>query len=281
MPLFDRVTIVGLGLIGGSLGMAVKRRKVARTVVGLSRHTSTLRQAKARRAIDEGTTDWRRAVRNADLVILATPVDMIASHAKRLAAVMRPGSILTDVGSAKAGLVRAIEQSIPRTVSFIGGHPLAGSEQRGLSAADASLFAKATCVLTPTPRTNRQAVRRLTRFWQTLGSRIVTLSPPAHDRLLATTSHLPHALAYCLASAVTLGPLRQAPPSLLDMTRVAKSDADLWDDILLANRVELLAAMKRFEQSWRALRSHVRLGKRRQLRQFLTKAKTQRLRLEP
>lgn len=280
MALFDRVTIVGLGLIGGSLGLAIKRRRLARRVIGVSRRASTLRQAKARRAIDEGTTDWRRAVCDADLVVIATPVDTIVAHARRLARHMKPGGVLTDVGSTKAGVVREIERSIPRRIAYVGAHPIAGSEQRGIAAADSALFAGAACVLTKTSRTNRQALQRLARLWRALGSDVLILNPSAHDRLLAATSHLPHALAYCLANAVTLAPLRHAPPSLLDMTRIAKSDPELWDDILLSNRKELLAAMARFERSWRALRSYVRSGQRAALRRFLTKAQIKRLELE-
>ena len=140
MRLFKQVTIVGLGLIGGSLGMALRRRRLAGTVVGLSRRASTLRRAKARGAIDIGMRDARRAVRDTDLVVLATPVVAIVPEAIRLARFMRSGSVLTDVGSSKAQIVRSLERVLPRDVKFVGAHPLAGSEQQGIDAARADLF---------------------------------------------------------------------------------------------------------------------------------------------
>src|SRR3989338_377922 len=153
MTLFKQVTIVGLGLMGGSLGLAIRRNRLASTVVGLSSHAATLRRAKARGAINSGTTNAKQAVQDADLVVLATPVDTIVPLALRLTTWMRPGSILTDVGSTKATIVNALERRLPRHVAFVGAHPLAGSEQRGIEAAEAWLFDGAVCVLTPTPHT--------------------------------------------------------------------------------------------------------------------------------
>ena len=276
MALFKQVTIVGLGLIGGSLGMAVKRRRIAREVVGLSRHPATLRRAKARRAIDVGTTDPERAVRDADLVILATPVDTIVPYAKRLARSMRPGSVLTDVGSTKARIVTALERSLPKHVAFVGGHPIAGSEQRGIEAAHAALFAGTLCILTPTTRTPRRALERVIRLWKPLTGHVITMSPTQHDRLLAGTSHLPHLLAYGLSLSGDPASLPRTPRSFLDMTRLAKSDPGLWDDIFLTNRAEVLAAMDRFEGRWRTIRRLIARPDRAALRRLLARAKATR-----
>ena len=273
---FKQVTIVGLGLIGGSLGMAIRRKRLARTVVGLSRSPSTLRRAKRRGAIDVGTTDGTRAVRDADLVILATPVDQIVPYGKRLSRVMRPGAILTDVGSTKAQIVKALERTLPASIAFVGAHPLAGSELRGIDAATPALFDGAVCALTRTARTDRRALRRLIRFWRALDGRVVTMSPQAHDRVLAGVSHLPHLVAFCLAGAASPRPLPSAPPSFLDMTRIAKSDPDLWDDILLSNRAALRAAADRFERRWRTLRALLARGDRAALRRFLADAQSTR-----
>lgn len=280
MAAFRQVTIVGVGLIGGSLGMAIRHRRVAVRVVGYSRKRSTLRQAKARGALDVGTTRLRAAVEDADVVVLATPVDLIVPLARRVAPWMRCGSILTDVGSTKAEIVRALDRALPRHLSFIGGHPLVGSEQRGIAAATSSFFAHSACILTPTSGTDAAALRRVRRLWQGIGSRVLTISPQRHDRLLAGTSHLPHLLAACLVQSVALGPLPRAPQSLLDMTRIAASDPDLWDDIVLSNRAALLAAMNHFERHWRILRRHVVRGDRVALRRFMTKAKSIRDALE-
>lgn len=272
----DRITIIGLGLIGGSLGMALKRRRLAKTVVGCSRKASTLRRATQRRAIDVGTTNAAHAVRDADIVILATPVDTIVPYAKRLARYMKPGSILTDVGSIKAGIVARLERALPTRIAFVGAHPLAGSERRGIEAADARLFDGAVCIVTPTVRTSRAALRRVEQLWRPLVGRLVRMSPREHDEVLAATSHLPHLVSSCLAGAVQPCSRHSAAPSFLEMTRLAMSDPDLWDDIFLGNRHALLGAMGQFERQWRALRRLVQRNDRTGMRRMLARIKRQR-----
>jgi prephenate dehydrogenase len=275
MARFNQVTIVGLGLIGGSLGMALRRRHLA-TVVGYSRKHSTLRRAKQARAIDVGTTNLRAAVREADLVVLATPVDAIVPFAQRAARSCRRGAILTDVGSTKVRVVHSLERSLPRHVSFVGGHPLAGSEQQGIEASRRDLFDGSVCILTKTPKTDPRALRAVTHLWKPFVRRILIMSPARHDRLLAATSHLPHLLAYCLAGVTQRDGLTVAPRSFLDITRIAKSDPDLWDDIFLSNRGPVLAAMDRFDTQWRALRSCLARPDRARLLRMLRRAHRQR-----
>jgi prephenate dehydrogenase len=275
MPLFRQVTIVGLGLIGGSLGMAIRRRRLAARVVGVSRRSATLRQAKARGAIDTGTTDARRAVAEADLVVLATPVDLIVPQAKRLLRWMRPGALLTDAGSTKARVVAALDRRWARGIRFVGAHPLAGSERRGIQAAEPRLFDGSVCILTPTGRTDQRALARLSRFWRAIAGRVMAMSPQEHDRALAAASHLPHLLAYALAGSIVPS-LPRAPRSFLEMTRIAKSDPDLWDDIFLSNRRPLLASAARFDRGWRRLRSLIRRGQAPALRRRLARAQSRR-----
>lgn len=272
MALFDRITIVGLGLIGGSLGMAMRRRRLAREVVGVSRHRRTLREAKRRGAIDCGTTDARAAVRDADLVVLATPVDVIVPYAKRLARFMPPGSILSDVGSTKAQIIRALEWSLPKHVAFVGAHPIAGTEQRGIAAADRGLFARSVCILTPTARTNRRALRRMAQLWRRLCGSVWYLSPSEHDQLLGATSHLAHLVAWSLVTTADRRALSHAPRSWLEMTRVAKSDAGLWDDIVFSNRTAILNAMARFDRQWHQLRALLTRNDRAGLLRMLRRA---------
>ena len=279
VKLFRQITIVGLGLIGGSLGMALRRRRLARTVVGVSRHPASLRRAKRLGALDRGTPDLARAAAGADVVVLATPVDAIAPFGRRAARSMRPGSVLTDVGSTKAAIVRALERGLPRGVHFVGAHPIAGSERRGIEAADAQLFDGAVCILTPTARTDRRALQAVRRLWAPLAGRVVTMSPDRHDRLLAQLSHLPHLVACSLVGAVT-GSLPRSPQSFLDMTRIAQSDPDLWDDIFLSNRANLLEAMDRFDARWRALRRLLAGSRRLALRRTLARAQSRRHALE-
>ena len=276
MARFNQITIIGLGLMGGSLGMALRRRRLAQTVVGFSRKPSTLRRAKACGAIDAGTSDLMRAAQHADLVILATPVETIVPYAKRLARFMRAGGVLTDVGSSKHQIVLALERAMPRRVAFVGAHPLAGSEQRGLDAARADLFDDSLCVVTATRRTDRRALRIIGRLWKPLVGRVIVMDPQRHDRLLAAVSHVPHVLAFCLINAAADEALAVAPRSFLDATRVAKSNPELWDDIFLSNRSALLAAMGRFERQWRTVRHILARADRRALRRFLKSAHAKR-----
>lgn len=268
MARFKQVTIVGLGLIGGSLGMALRRRRLATTVMGLSRAKATIRRAARRGAIDVGTTDAKRAVEKADLVVLACPVDRVIPQARRLARFMRPDSILTDVGSTKGRIVKALE-GLPRQIAFVGAHPLAGSERRGIEAARADLFEESVCIVTATPRTNRRALARVVQFWKPLVRRVLVMDPTRHDRWLAAVSHLPHLMAFCLVEAADHGARTIAPRSFLDATRVAKSDPGLWDDIFLTNRKAVLAAMTRFERRWKTARRLVTRKDRRSLQRFL------------
>lgn len=278
--LFDRVTIVGLGLIGGSLAQALKRRRLVREVTGVSRSASTIRQALRRGAIDHGTTDPLRAAARAELIVLATPVDVIVPLARRLARAMPPGSILTDVGSTKAAIVGALSSGLPPGVAFVGGHPIAGSQRRGFEAADPRLFEGTTCILTPERRTDRQALRRVAGLWHPLVDRVVIMDPRLHDRVLAAASHLPHLIAYSLARAGRSAGGWAAPRSYLDMTRIAQSDPELWDDIFLSNRAALLAALARFERELRRLRRAIARGDRAALVRRLRQAKARRDALE-
>lgn len=274
--IFQQVTIVGLGLIGGSLGMAIRRRRLAANVVGFSRRVSTLRTAKARGAIESGTTDPQRAVAEADLVVLATPVDAIVPQAMRLARFMKSGSILMDVGSTKAQIVRQLERALPSHVAFVGAHPLAGSEQRGIDVARADLFDHSLCIVTTTARTNRRALMMVARVWKSLGCRVIVMNPQQHDRLLASVSHLPHLIALSVMSATDPRAMEVAPRSFLDATRVAKSDPDLWDDIFLSNQKELLTALDRFDHQLHQLRRLLAQGQRTQLKRLLARAKSRR-----
>jgi prephenate dehydrogenase len=277
MAVVRHVTIVGLGLIGGSLGMAIRRHGVAGRVVGVSRKRATLAMATRRGAIDAGSADLASAVAEADLVVLATPVDRIVQDGLAAAAAMRPGAVLTDVGSTKQQIVAGLRRT---GVAFVGAHPLAGSEQRGIAAARPDLFDGAVCVITPTAQTPASAQRLVAGLWRSLGCRVTTMTPAAHDRALAAVSHLPHALAFSLIAATDPSLRRLAPRSFLDATRVAKSDPDLWDDIFVSNEAAVQQAMDRFERSWQTFRALVRRGDRRGLRAWLAAAQRARERMD-
>jgi prephenate dehydrogenase len=273
---FNRIAIIGLGLIGGSMGMAIRRKRLAREVVGWSRRASTVQHARRRGAIDRGASSLSEAVRQAELVIVAAPVSAIVPLARQAARFMHPGTLLSDVGSTKGAIVRALERRLPNQVTFVGAHPLAGSEQQGIAAAQAALFDRSLCVVTPTEKTPRAATSRVKTLWQGIGSRVVILNPTTHDQLLAAVSHLPHLLAFCLMRATDRDALRVAPRSFLEATRVAKSDPDLWDGIFLSNRRAVLEAMDRFENQWTIMRRLLTVGDRRSLRRKLADAKRKR-----
>jgi prephenate dehydrogenase len=242
------LTIVGVGLIGGSVGLAARRRGVAARVIGAGRQPAPLERARQLGAIDVACLDLAEAVRRAEVAVFCTPVTLIAEQVRAAAAHCAPDTLLTDAGSTKAAIVRALDGHLPPCVSFVGSHPLAGSEKRGPDHADADLFEGRVTVVTPTPQTDPAAVERTTAFWRGLGSRVVFMGPEEHDRALALTSHLPHLLASALAGLL--------PPELGELTatgfrgttRIAAGDPALWTGIFLQNRAALLESLGALQQ---------------------------------
>lgn len=244
--LFDTVTIVGVGLIGGSVGMAARRRGVCGKVVGVGRHLDSLEKARALGAIDSLTLDLAEGVRSADLLVLCTPVDKIAIQALVAAQTCKTGALITDAGSTKANIVRDIEGKLPKGVEFVGSHPLAGSEKRGPEFANADLFDGRVTIVTPTARTNPEAVQSIQNFWQALGSDVYLLDPETHDRALALTSHLPHLAAASLAGIVPASYRPFAASGFRDTTRIASGDPALWAAIFRQNALAMIDALQRF-----------------------------------
>jgi prephenate dehydrogenase len=240
------VAIVGVGLIGGSIGLALRAGGLSKRVVGVGRSTVRLREAQALGAIDEGTTELAQGVAEADVVVVCTPVTQIAADVQGAAAVGSDALLVTDAGSTKRRIVEAVEKHPRGRAAFVGAHPLAGSERQGVAHAQEELFEGRVCVLTPTAATPPDRVRRARGFWSALGCRVVELDPVAHDSFLALTSHLPHAVAAALAAAVPDEALPLAAGAYRDGTRVAASDAGLWTAIFLENRAPLLHALDRF-----------------------------------
>jgi len=241
------LTIVGVGLIGGSIGLAVRRRGLAGRVRGVGRQPATLERARQMGAIDEIGADIAAAVREADITIFCTPVTLIAEQVLAAAPACAKGTLLTDAGSTKAAIVHALDGQLPADVSFVGSHPLAGSAKRGPEHADADLFEGRVTVVTPTPRTDRLALERTVAFWQALGSRVLLMGPDEHDQALALTSHLPHLLASVLAGLLSPELHELTATGFRDTTRIAAGDPSLWTGILLQNRVALLEALGRVE----------------------------------
>jgi prephenate dehydrogenase len=241
------LTIVGVGLIGGSIGLAAKRRGLAHTVRGLGWQQASLDQALAAGAIDEAHLDARTALDNADLIVVCTPVQRIAAQIVEFAALCKPGALITDAGSTKETIVAEVESKLPATLHFVGSHPLAGSEKRGPQFADAELFQGRLTVLTPTPRTDPQALVRIEALWAALGARTRIMTPAEHDRALAMTSHVPHLLAAALAGALPAELFGLTATGFRDTTRIAAGDPALWTAIFQHNRDAVLAALERVE----------------------------------
>jgi len=246
---FGKVTIVGVGLIGGSIGLALKERGLAEEVTGVGRRKSSLQKALARGAVDSATLDLARGCREAEMVIFAVRVSLMARMAEAAMPHLSSGAIITDVGSTKAEIVRDIERILREDVHFVGGHPLAGSEKRGVEFARGDLFESARIILTPTKRTSRSALKKVSFLWHSLGARISHFSPEEHDRILALVSHLPHLVAVALVDAVPEEALSFAASGFKDTTRIAGSDPEIWRDIFLSNKEEVLEALKRFRQA--------------------------------
>jgi prephenate dehydrogenase len=241
------LTIVGVGLIGGSIGLAAKRRGVAQRVLGAGRQRGSLDRALAAGAIDEGFLDLAAAVHRAEIAVFCTPVERIAEQVLTAAPCCVAGTLLTDAGSTKASIVHDLEGRLPQGVAFVGSHPLAGSEKRGPEFADANLFQGRLTVVTQTPQTDPASLERTVAFWRALGARVRVMDPEAHDQALALTSHLPHLVAAALAGIL--------PPELHDLTatgfrdstRVAAGDPSLWTGIFAQNRAAVLDALGRLQ----------------------------------
>jgi cyclohexadieny/prephenate dehydrogenase len=254
------LTIVGVGLIGGSIGLAAKRRKVAERVLGTGRRQASLNQALAIGAIDEAFLDLATAVHRAEVAVFCTPVDRIAEQVLDSAPGCAPGTLLTDAGSTKAEMVRRVEGRLPQGVAFVGSHPLAGSERRGAEHADADLFQDRLTIVTRTPATDPAALERISAFWRALGSRVQVMDPEAHDQALAMTSHLPHLLAAALAGVLPPKLQELTASGFRDTTRVAAGDPALWTGIFAQNRLAVLDALQRLDEQLTRFREALVLG---------------------
>jgi prephenate dehydrogenase len=247
MP-FHRVSILGVGLLGGSIGLAARSRWPSCKVVGYGHRKATLERALEIGAIDEANDSAADAARGADLIVLCTPVGLLGEMLRQIAPALDPGAIVTDVGSTKRSVVDAAERLLPPGVHFVGSHPMAGSEKRGVDFARTDLFDNATCILTPTPKTDPAALASVEAFWKSLGMRTTMLSPDDHDRQLASISHLPHAVAAALVSMQSDAALALAGKGFLDATRIAGGDGALWRDILHDNAPHVRASLRRLHE---------------------------------
>ncbi len=272
---FGTVAIVGVGLIGGSIGMALRRSGLARQVVGVEPEWPRLMAAHAAGAIDYPIKDWGKGTVGANLVILSTPVGHILEIVADVLAWVGPGTVVTDVGSTKSAIVAQAGSS----PSFVGGHPMTGSERAGVEAARADLFEGATWALTPTPHTDPQALALVEKLAQTVGAGTLTLTAGEHDAMTAVTSHLPHVLASSLMRqaaemrATCPDIVRLSAGSFADGTRVAASSPEIWRDVCLSNKDALLAALHDFRGQLDSLEAALSAGDSRALEEFFAQGR--------
>jgi len=278
--IFKKVAILGVGLIGGSIGEAIKKKRLAATVIGIGHRASSIAEAHKRGAIDKGTLDAVKGVAGADLVIIATPVCLIPAAARRISRSLKKGCVVTDVGSTKAEIVRSLERILPKGVDFVGSHPLAGSEKRGISFAQDDLLKGSVVIMTKTKKTKASSLNRLSRFWRSLGvERVAIRSPEDHDRIVAEISHLPHIAAAALVNTANEKSLEFASSGFKDTTRIAASDPAIWRDICVTNRKQIVKALERYEKNIATLKKLIKGGSAARLKKEFERSKKRREKL--
>jgi prephenate dehydrogenase len=279
---WNKVTLIGVGLLGGSLGLALRKRRLAKRVVGCVRRDASVAECRRRRVAQEVTRDLAAAVADADLIILCTPIAQMRPLLERALPAIRRGAVITDVGSVKAGVVRELEALARRAgAQFVGSHPMAGGERMGVSASRADLFDGAVCVVTPTKHSKPAAVRKVEALWRDVGGVPLRLDARAHDRLVARSSHLPHVLAATLAGHV-LDPKhgpdqpRLCANGFRDTTRVASGSPEMWRDIALANRANLQRSLAAVAKELGRFQRALAKGDERAVEAFFAQAKGRR-----
>ncbi|OPL12594.1 MAG: hypothetical protein AVO34_07090 [Firmicutes bacterium ML8_F2] len=276
--LFRQAALIGTGLIGGSIGLALREKGLVGKIIGFDRDGVTCRKAVQREAVDLAVESPAEAVQDADLVILAVPVISAVEVLRELMPVIGRGTIITDVGSTKSAIMAAVEQILPAGVSFIGGHPMAGSEESGIESAEPALLENAIYVLTPAPGTSEQAVDKLSVLIDHIGAQPIVLDPLKHDRIVAMVSHLPHIAAASLVQSVAgtedMELVRTlAAGGFRDSTRIALGNPEIWRDICISNRWALLAALKSFKASINKLEKYLAEPNAEGIQEYLLQAR--------
>jgi len=249
---FKNISIIGIGLMGSSFALALRSNGFKGSITGIGRNRNNLARAKRRGIIDSYTTDHCRGVKEADLVLLATPVGQFENVVRDIKQHLKKGAIVTDLGSVKATIVRKLDALMPKGVHFVGAHPIAGKECSGISGATADLFRNARCILTPGKQTSAAALRRVRTLWKAVGAKTMTMTPDEHDMIYAAVSHVPHVVAYALVNSIEetrSDILRFGGRGLKDMTRIASSPTELWRDICELNRKGILRSLRKFSAS--------------------------------
>lgn len=276
--MFNHIAIAGLGLIGGSLARDIRQLGLAPIITGFGRNPERLKKACAIGLIDAWHTDSAQGIAQADFIIIGTPVRRIPQQILEILPHVQQGAVITDVGSVKTAIVEQVEQKLPPGVFFIGGHPIAGTENSGFESSAGGLFKNRPCVLTPTDKTDPHALEKLIKFWQALGAHVVQMDIKTHDMIFAGISHLPHMVAFSLVNAVTdmenfeKQILQYSAGGFRDFTRIAASDPVMWRDIALMNKDHILNAINFFEKSLAQLKHSIAAGDAPLIEQFFKKS---------
>lgn len=261
-----KIAIIGVGLIGGSFGLICRQKKLAESVWGFSRRDSTLVKARELGLISDYSTRLENVVENADLVLMATPVESIMSIGEKIVPCLSKDTIVTDVGSTKEKIVRLMEEILPPAVKFVGGHPVAGTEQSGPEAAFADLFSKRHCILTPTGKTDPEALALVKELWEHTGALVSTMEPKKHDRLLAIISHLPHMAAYALVNAISKnekefpGLFSYTAGGFKDFSRIASSSPVMWKEICMQNQHAIMEGIEGYRSALSEIGEAIQAG---------------------
>jgi prephenate dehydrogenase len=265
--MFDKVVMAGVGLICGSLALDMRRRRLAKEIIGYGRGEANLRLAQRKGIIDGYFLTPENFPAGVDLLVMGTPVESIAPLTKAFLPRLEAGVIITDVGSVKGSIVRAMEKLLPKQIHFVGGHPIAGSEQWGAQAARHELFVRHRCILTPTKKTDRRVLEKVAALWRAVGAEVETMPPEVHDHVLGVISHLPHILVYALVNALERRPQKgidlkkYCAGGFKDFTRIASSRPELWRDICLMNSKALGRSLGDYIDDLQRLNRWIRAGK--------------------
>ena len=276
---FKKVAIIGVGLIGASLALALKESALADTVTGVGRTLENLETALRIGAVDDFTRDIAEGVEGAELVIVAVPVGRIPSAVLEAAAALGPGAIITDVGSVKGSVIDAVDEGLPDGINFIPAHPIAGTEHQGASAAFSTLFKGRLCILTPTVKTDSEALEKVRSMWERVGSRVISMDASRHDSVLSAVSHLPHMIAYTLVNTVAgsdgeeLDILGFSAGGFKDFTRIASSSPEMWADICSANSAPIVEMINSFLKRLERLKHLIKADDRAAVLKEFEKAK--------
>jgi len=274
---FDRVTILGVGLIGASFALAIKKHELCREVVGYGRREENLIRAKEKGIIDSFELDPSKACKDSDLILFATPVGSFIELSKTILVSLKKGAVVTDVGSVKGRLVSDMEALMPEGVFFVGAHPIAGSDRSGIDSAAGDLFKGAQCIITPTEYTDKNTLENVKALWNVFGSLIKIINPDEHDRIYAAVSHLPHLIAYEIVNTVAdmdSSYLAFSGKGFKDTTRIASSSPELWRDICLLNKDNLLDSIEIFKNNLDRVSQYLRAYDSKSLETDFKRART-------